>query len=366
MMWLCLYPVSLNRSELLAVWGGYTFIMLQRPFLSMFLRAQGHQAPKGVCIAVEHIHLWLCQVMQNCLLKLMLQGTAWAFPLFRMLSRTWYSHFKLCRSGRYEVVFSMPNVEATCIQLWSWASNLWLMGVDSPWIVFSPVPRVEAQRAKLRFACLFLCFLLHCFTSCLIWLFTTWVLKFPVFSGATVGSSRCPRPAAGLRARKNLHEEISCRALDGVTVGAGQGNAERLGSPLGAQAATLRPGRRQPTLGRTSSLGFRSSAPDGLLLIESVLPSYREGSSSPEVSWLQSLVTLTNISPNTQIGVWLTRNGSLAKLTHKKVIVTLNLLLFSLNSEFIFPVLDSPPHCKKSKCWVGFLWKSFGNFLVPF
>ena len=201
----------------------------------------------------------------------------------------------------------MPNVETTYFQLWSWASNLWLVGVDSPWVVFSPVPRVEAQRATFRFAYLFLCFLVHFCTSCLIWLFTMWVLKFPVFSRETAGSSRCPRPAASFRARKNLYEGILCRALDNVTVGAGHANPKRVGSPLGAQAATLRHGSwKQPWPGGISSSGRLSSALGGLST-DWIRPARL---SRVIFIWNQPVMdfnyTYKHLQPNTQIGVWLT------------------------------------------------------------
>lgn len=242
----------------------------------------------------------------------------------------------------------MPNVETTYFQLWSWASNLWLVDVDSPWIVFSPMPRVEAQRATFRFAYLFLCFLVHFCTSCLIWLFTMWVLKFPVFSRETAGSSRCPRPAASFSARKNLYEGISCRALDDVTVGAGRANPKCMGSPLGAQAATLRHGSwKQPWPGGISSSGTSALLLEVFRLIESGLPDCQEWSSS-EINPLWTLITPTNIfSPTPRLVFdWLTGNDGLAQLIHKKG--HRHPACFAFLSEF----------------WIYF--SSFGLWIVPY
>lgn len=59
-------------------------------------------------------------------------------PRFHILSTPWYSHFASLVDRKW--YFPGRNVEATCIPLWSWAPNLWLVAMDSPWIVFFPGP----------------------------------------------------------------------------------------------------------------------------------------------------------------------------------------------------------------------------------
>lgn len=90
---------------------------------------------------------------------------------------------------------SMFNVQVTHIPLWL-HPNLWLAAVDSPWTVFCPVPRVEAQRARFRLTC----FLAFWFTFSLSGSWSDfsprWVLSLPLFSRAEVGSSRGPSSAA--------------------------------------------------------------------------------------------------------------------------------------------------------------------------